>query len=310
MSEASGAADTAADARHALDEVRIEQPLRLFEQGDPAGFNTVTGTRFQGEILQPLLFESLCDRIREPAATREDAPEIRGVIEYALGESRDVDVAAVKERLQFLKGHGDVHIGLHRFFLHFGFLRGAGTDKDDFGCGVGILDVLGDGRHGGEVMGDEGDKVGEVLPDIVDERRTAGTGQEAFLGEFFGLRLRHHVRTERGFDHGVEAEFFKTRDDLPEFRVGELTGYGGGDHGVSLIGFASAAVHQNVDDIQNIGFIRNGAEGALVDARAARDAFGGVDSRGLLVAHGDRLDLAGVLTRALPADDGGIGTNL
>ena len=107
----------------------------------------------------------------------------------------------------------------------------------------------------------------------------------------------------------MESEFFEAGDYLSEFGVGELAGDGRGYYGVHFVVFALAAF-DHVYDVEDVGFVRDRAERALVDAGAAGDAFVVVDFRGGVFVHCDRFDLAGVLARALAADDRGVRADL
>ena len=52
------------------------------------------------------------------------------------------------------------------------------------------------------------------------------------------------------------------------------------------------------------------SERALIYARAAGDALVVVDSRSLVLVHGDGFDLAGVLAGTFAVDNGGVGADL
>ena len=69
------------------------------------------------------------------------------------------------------------------------------------------------------------------------------------------------------------------------------------------------ALFDHVDDIEDIGFIGNSAEGALVHARPAGNAGIVINGCRLIFVHGDRLDFTGVFTGALAIHNGGIGAN-
>ena len=67
---------------------------------------------------------------------------------------------------------------------------------------------------------------------------------------------------------------------------------------------------EHVDDVQNERFVRNSAEGTLIDTGAAGNALAVVNTCLLFVAHGDRLDLAGCLALAVVVVYGTVGAHL
>ena len=91
VSKASGSADTAADARHTLDKVGIEQILRLLEQSDLALLDTVAGTRLKLKIGIAVLAQALCDSIRQTAAAGKNSAVVGGIIKNTILERGDVD---------------------------------------------------------------------------------------------------------------------------------------------------------------------------------------------------------------------------
>ena len=66
------------------------------------------------------------------------------------------------------------------------------------------------------------------------------------------------------------------------------------------------ALFYHINDIEDIGFIGDGAKGALIDAGTAGNAGIVINSSGLILIHGDGLDLAGVLAGTLAVYNGGI----
>ena len=69
-------------------------------------------------------------------------------------------------------------------------------------------------------------------------------------------------------------------------------------------------IFEHLDNVYDEGFIRDRAEGALINAGTATDALVVVDKCRLLLVHRDSLDLAGVLTGAGALYDRGIGADL
>ena len=115
--------------------------------------------------------------------------------------------------------------------------------------------------------------------------------------------VQSDVRAERRLHHLVEAEFADTRYDLFDLRILELTDDGRRDDRVNVVFFALFRLFEDVDALHDHGFVDDGAERALVYARAAGDALVVVDDRLFVFADGDRLDLAGRYARALLMQD-------
>lgn len=142
------------------------------------------------------------------------------------------------------------------------------------------------------------------------ERRTARGRENALFLPFPRLVVQRDVRAERRFDHLVETEFADTRDDLLYFGVFELADDRGRDDRVHVVFSVVFGFFQNVDGLHDHGFIDDGAEGALIDARAAGNALVVVDARLFVFVHVDRLDLARSDARPLLRDDGAVRARL
>ena len=74
MGEATGAAYTAADAGHTLNEVGVKHIFALFEQRCLAGFDTVAGYRLQFKVINALLLEPLGNSVGKSAAAGKASP--------------------------------------------------------------------------------------------------------------------------------------------------------------------------------------------------------------------------------------------
>ena len=138
----------AADTGHALDEVGGQHLLRSLQQRHAAGLDAVAGNGLQLEgLVQALLLEGLGHGVAQAAAAGEDAAVVRGVIQHALGQGLQIDVPAVEQGLQLLKGDAAVDVGLDALLLHFHLFGGAGPNEDDLGIGCGLLNVFGNGSR-------------------------------------------------------------------------------------------------------------------------------------------------------------------
>ena len=108
-----------------------------------------------------------------------------------------------------------------------------------------------------------GQQLRERLLDIGDKRRAAGAGQKALFHQLTGFGIRHHVGAQRRLDDRMETQLLQTGDDLSQLGIGELAGDGGGYDGVDVVFAVVLAFFNHVDDIEDVGFIGDGAEGTL-----------------------------------------------
>ena len=150
----------------------------------------------------------------------------------------------------------------------------------------------------------------EELLHIGDERRAAGAGQKALLRQLRRLCIRGHIRTQSCLHHSVKAQLLDPGDHLPDLCIGKLAGDRRCDHGVNLILLILVAFLQDLNGVQDKGFIHNGAEGALIHAGAAGDALVIVDLRRLILIHGDSAYLAASLAGANLLLNGAVRTDL
>ena len=170
MGQAAGAADTAADTGHALDKVRVEQILALLEERHAAFLDAVAGRRLQLEILAPLFLERLGNGVGEAAAARKDAAEIGRIVQAVLGQRRNVQIAAVEERLKLLEGKRDVYVRFYAVFLNFRFLRGARSYKNNLARRFVFFKILRNRAHRRKVMRNVFLHIREILLYEIDER--------------------------------------------------------------------------------------------------------------------------------------------
>lgn len=113
---------------HALDEVLLKQTAGLFHQRRTAGFDSVAGYGVECEILMSGFFECFGNSIRKTAAAGKNPAEIGSIVKNILFKGSDVDILAVKQRLQLFKRQHAVNIGLDFLKLRFRFFRRAGPN--------------------------------------------------------------------------------------------------------------------------------------------------------------------------------------
>ena len=152
-------------------------------------------------------------------------------------------------------------------------------------------------------------ELGERLFDVRHKRRTAAAGQYALLGQLLSLGIRNHIRAQSGLDHAVEAQLLERGDYLTQLGIAELTGYGRRDDGVYLVLFVVLTAAQNVYCVQYVRLVTYRAERALIYARAARYALIVINMRYIVLAAGNGLYLAGLLTGAYMARNRAVRTH-
>ena len=183
----------------------------------------------------------------------------------------------------------------------------AWADKHHTGQGVPVLDIPAQHDHGGGGGGHLGHHVGHVPLHIGHEGRAAGGGHglAAALVKLGGLRLGGEVGPQGHLGHVVEAHLLQGGYHLAG-GAAELAHEGGGQDGIDVQP-PLVRPHEHLDHIHNVGFVHDGAEGALDHALAAGDALAGVDAGLAVLAHGDGLDGAAALTGAHVLGDGAVG---
>ena len=224
-----------------------------------------------------------------------------------------IQISAVKQRLQLLKGKHCIDVRLDLLELCLGLFGRTRANENDLGVGGGVLDILGQNSHGRGVVRDQILELREGRLDIANKGRTAGAGQKALLCKLTRLSQRDHISTQCRLDNGVEAQSLQTRNDLTELGIGELAGDRGGDQRVNAV-IAAARItltlFENINGVDHKRLVHDGAEGTLIHTGTALDALIVVDLGRLFLVHGDGFHLAGVLAGTLAADDSRVGAHL
>ena len=151
--------------------------------------------------------------------------------------------------------------------------------------------------------------LGIELVDVGHEGRAARAGEEALLHQLLGLEVGHHVRTQGGLQHGVEAHGLQRGHHLPGGH-GKLTGDGRRHHRIQRRAALLLAILEHLHHIQDFAPVHNRAEGALIHARAAADALVFVNVGLFVFIHADSPGLAGALAGADVLGDGAVGAGL
>jgi len=309
VGQAAGAADAAAEARHSLDEVAVEEILVLLEKCHAASLYSVADNGLEIE-LDVLLRHCRRDSLGKTARAGEDASVIGCVVESRFLKQGDVDVAAVEESLKLLEGDDRVNVGLDVLALSLPLLCRARSDEYDLCIRIALLDDLREKCHRRGVMRDELLQIRESGVYVGHESGAAGACEETLFRKLARLGKSDKIGAESGFDDLVKSELAQTRDDLTVLRICKLACDRGSDHSIDLARALALALFDDLDDVNDEGLIRDRAEGALINAGAATDALVVVDKSRLLLVHRNCLDLAGVLTGTGALYDSGVGADL
>lgn len=278
--DAARAADAAAGAAHAFDEVVFKFVGIIKPQCLVTFCKAIADDWVGGELIgwDIVFFQRLCDRFREPAAAREDASEIAGVVEHGAFEGGNVDVFGVEQCLQLFEGDD----GINKFpnaaqFVLFG---DAWANEHRFAARVHLFQHLAELRHWAEVVADLWHNLWIILMNVVDKTRAAGAGQKPFFDEFLSFEIGDHVGTPGSFQDRMEAEIADAGDSLlgADIRHGVvLAGNGWRDNGIDVVVFVVVAFADQANHIGDIALVDDGSKWALVHTLAAGNAFIVVD---------------------------------
>ncbi|MPM64324.1 hypothetical protein SDC9_111210 [bioreactor metagenome] len=174
----------------------------------------------------------LPDRLRYPAGAGEPAPILRRLVHLFLRQLRNVDPAAVEERLQFLKCEHTVDIGRNALFFRLRLLRRTRADEDDLRLRLLLLDTPAERCHRREAMGKILLELGKIHLHIAHERRTAGAHEESFFQQLLSLLLGDQIGAKRRLRHPIKPQRAEAGVNLPRPGIGKLAHNRRGDHGV------------------------------------------------------------------------------
>lgn len=305
VGDAEGAVDATAFACHAFEKVFDGAVGLEFGQGHVALVKAAHGAGF--DAFDTEVFGYVLYALSDAAGLGEDAAVEGSVVEGGVFEFSRVNVAGVDEGLEFFEGHDGVDGAVGFLEEVFHFLAGAGSDEDYFGSGVGALDELCGLDHGRGGGRDVFDQFGVAFFDEGYEGGAAAGGHDAFFFPLVGFFVEGDVGAEGGFDYLVEAEHFDGGDHLMEAAVATLAYDGGCDDGVDAVAGVVLGFAEDFDDVEDEGFVLDGAEGALIDAGATGDALVVVDHGRALLVDGDGLGFAALHAGAVLGDDGAVG---
>ena len=104
----------------------------------------------------------------------------------------------------------------------------------------------------------------------------------------------------------MEAKFFETRYNLSKLGIFELAGYCGGNNSEYLVFLVILTAFNDVNGIKDKGLIHYCAERTLINACAAGDTLIVIYRSGMVIIHGNGLDLACVHAGAFVIDYSGV----
>ena len=247
------------------------------------------------------------------AAHGEAAPVGRGIVDAVrvLLDGGQIHMLGRKDPRHLLKGEHEVHLAAHALAHGLQLLGRAGPDEHHLGVGMLVLDEAGGEGHGGEGHGDAVGVVGVELLGHDRPRRAAGRAHEGqLLRHLPDEVLRLLGGTEVGADGHLKdigkAELLHGGAELAGGHLGaELAHEGGGHRGVNpLTGL------DGPDDLEDLGLVGDGAEGAVYQAHAAGDALVRVDLGLAIGVSSDGVHSAGHGAGPLLNDNGLVGAHV
>ena len=307
-----GAGHAAAGARHALQQVA--GVLALHRVGDHlAALPQALGLGHLDLPVGIALLDHVHHRLGHAAGHGEVAPVSGGVVDAVgiLRQALQLDVLGVEDAGHLLKGEDEVHLAAHALAHGLQLLGGAGADEHDLAVGVVVLDEPGGEGHGGEGHGDAVGVVGEGLLGHDRPGRAAGGAHEGDLlrhlpDEVLRLLGGAQVGADGHLEDIGEAQGLHGGAELAGGDLGAELAHEGGGHG----GVYPLAGLDGPDDLENLGLVGDGAEGAVHQAHAAGDALLRVDIRLAVGVGADGVHAAGHGAGPLLDDDGLVGAHV
>ena len=222
----------------------------------------------------------------------------------------DVQILALDDTGQLLKGQHKVHVRADRAAGSFQLLGGAGADEAHAGGGVFLLHHAGGEHHGGHGHGDVLGQSGEGGLCHHAPCRAAGGGHEVqllgnFLQEVVGLVHGAQVSTDGDLHDIVEADGLQGSLQLAGgSQRGELVDKGGSNQSVDAVAAVEA-----LDQLVDLALVGNSAEGAVHQTLTAGYALAVIDLGTAQLVRVDRTHAAGSGAGTLGLDDGVVGAD-
>ena len=313
VGDGAGAADAAAGAAHAFQQVAVVltglgQHQQLLALGE-----ALCGRDLDVHIGMPLLDlvgDSLGDAagLCEAAACAGSVDQIDLIgIDFEVGH---IDVLGLDDAGQFLEGQHEVHIRADGAAGSFQLLGGAGSDEAHTGLRVGLLHHAGGKDHGGHGHGDVLCKIREGGLCHHAPCRAAGSSHEVqlvgdLLQEVVGLIHGTQVGTDGDLHDVVEAQSLQRSLELAGGgQARELVDEGGSDEGVDAVTAVEA-----LNELVDLALVGDGTEGAVDQTLAAGHALAVVDLGAAQLIGVDGTHAAGSGAGTLGLDDGVVGAD-
>ena len=176
----------------------------------------------------------------------------------------------VKDSRHLLEGQDEIHLTPHRFSHGFQFFRRAGPDKDHLCLLMLLLDKSRGKRHRRQRHGDAVRVVREQFFRHHGPCRTAGCRHKRqlfrnFLHEVLRLLHRAEIRADGDLKDVRKAQGFHGRPQLSRcYLRAKLT-----DKCRCHSGVHPLTCLDRADDLEDLGFVRNGSERAIHEALSA-----------------------------------------
>ena len=299
------ARNTAARAGHALEQVAVVL-ARLCRHHHLAAFAQAFGIGDLDLAVRVFLLDDIDYRLRHAARDRKVTAVRRGVVDAVrvFRQRLQINMACIENTGHFLKGEHEVHLTAHVLAHRFQLLCRAGADKGNLRVRMVMLNQACGQCHGRQRHGDAFLMLREQLFRHGRPRRAArSTHKRQLFRHLLDKVLRLLRGAQVGADGNLEdirkAQLLHRRAQLARRDLGaELADKRRRDRCVNALARLDGADH-----LEDLGLVRNGAERAVDQAHAARNALVVINIRLAVLIAVDRVHAAGHGARTLLPDD-------
>ena len=303
-----GARHAAARAGHALQQVAVQLAC-LGQHQHFFAFLQALGGHHLYLAVRVHLVDGVHHRVRHAAGNRKPAAVGGGL--HQLGPSGhfgELDGLRLKHAHHFFKCEHEVHVAADGAAAGFQLFGGARPDENDLAVFVLFFQQAGRQHHGRHGHGDIGRKIREQLFRHHAPGRAAGRGHERLLlghlaHKILGFFNGTQVRADGDLHHIVKAQELHGWLQLFRRHVRAELAHKGRSHG----GDDTVALVDGLDDLEDLAFVRDGAERTVYKAHAAGHALVVIDLRAAQLVGADGIHAAGLGAGAFHLMDGAVG---
>ena len=229
----------------------------------------------------------------------KDSSKVRSAVHICFLKCRNVDIAAVKQRLQLFKRNCTIDIRCHCLFSDFHLLCRTWADENNLGCWIKFFYAFSDHCHRRKCRRYIWQHIREVFFYICNKCRATGACQHPLLPQFFRFLPGCHICAKCYFHDFIEPECFDSAYNLSTFGIDKLSGDCRCHSRIYFVILPMVAVFEQIDHLQYIRFLIDGAKWALIYTRATGDTFVVINLCRLVFVHRDCADLTSLLAWAL-----------